>query len=54
MLLHWLKKKFRTFELYTVDIVLDRHADAGASVYGAFLQALSRLFNGIVQTRLWL
>ena len=33
MLLHWLKKKFRTFELYTVDIVLDRRADAGASVY---------------------
>jgi tetraacyldisaccharide 4'-kinase len=54
MLQHWLKKKFRTFELYTVDIVLDRRADAGASVYGAFLQALSWLFNGIVQTRLWL
>ena len=54
MPLHWLKKKFRAFELYTVDIVLGRRADAGATVYGAFLQALSWLFNGIVQTRLWL
>ena len=54
MPLSWLKKKFRAFELYTVDIVLDRRADAGASLYGAFLQALSWLFNGIVQLRLWL
>ena len=54
MPLHWLKKKFRAFELYTVDIVLGRRADAGATVYGAFLQALSWLFSGIVQTRLWL
>ena len=50
----WLKKKFRSFELYTVDIVLGRRADAGATVYGAFLQVLSWLFSGIVQLRFWL
>ena len=54
MSLSWLKRKFRAFELYTVDIVLGRRADAGATVYGAFLQALSWLFSGIVQLRLWL
>lgn len=51
---HWLKKKFQAFELYTVDVVLGRRADTGATVYGALLQALSWLFNGIVQLRLWL
>jgi len=50
----WLKKKFQTFELYTVDVVLGRRADTGATVYGAVLQALSWLFSGLVQLRLWL
>ena len=54
MALSWLKKKFRAFELYTVDIVLDRRADAGASLYAAFLQSLSWLWNGGAQLKLWL
>jgi len=54
MLPHWLKRKFNALELYTIDVILGRRADTGAAVYGAFLQALSWLFNGIVQLRLWL
>jgi len=50
MPLHWLKKKFRAFELYTVDIVLRPAGGRGRDAcYGAFLQALSWLFSGIVQ-----
>ncbi|HMD62088.1 MAG TPA: tetraacyldisaccharide 4'-kinase [Opitutaceae bacterium] len=54
MPLSWLKRKFQTFELYTVDVVLGRRADTGAAVYGVFLQVLSWLFNSVVQLRLWL
>jgi tetraacyldisaccharide 4'-kinase len=50
----WLKKKLNAVELYTIDVILGRRADAGAAVYGAFLQVLSWLFNGIAQSRLWL
>lgn len=50
----WLKKKANALELYTIDVILGRRADTGAAVYGAFLQVLSWLFNGIAQTRLWL
>ncbi len=54
MPLSWLKKQFQAFELYTVDVVLGRRADAGAAFYGLFLQILAWLFNAIVQIRLWL
>ncbi|HWA87587.1 MAG TPA: tetraacyldisaccharide 4'-kinase [Opitutus sp.] len=50
----WLQRRFNALELYTVDVILGRRADTGAAVYGAFLQALSWLFNGVVQARLWL
>ncbi len=50
----WFKKKVNTLELYTIDVILGRRADTGAAVYGAFLQVLSWLFNGIAQARLWL
>ena len=50
----WFKKKVNALELYTIDVILGRRADTGAAVYGAFLQVLSWLFNGIAQTRLWL
>jgi len=50
----WLKKKVNALELYTIDLIYGRRAGAGAAVYGAFLQALSWLFNGIAQARLWL
>src|SRR5476651_522725 len=51
---HWLKRKFNALELYTVDVILGRRADTGAAIYGAFLQALSWVFNVLVQLRLWL
>ena len=50
----WLQKKLNALELYTIDVILGRRADTGAAVYGAFLQALSWLFNAVVQVRLWL
>lgn len=53
-LMHWLKKKINALELYTIDVILGRRADTGAAIYGACLQSLSWLFNGIVQARWWL
>jgi tetraacyldisaccharide 4'-kinase len=50
----WLQKKINTLELYTIDVILGRREDAGATVYGAFLQALSWLFSSLVQARFWL
>jgi tetraacyldisaccharide 4'-kinase len=50
----WLQKKLNALELYTIDVILGRRADASAAVYGAFLQALSWIFNALVQARLWL
>jgi tetraacyldisaccharide 4'-kinase len=50
----WLKKQFTALELYTVDVIYGRRAGAGPALYGAFLQVLSWLFNGIAQARLWL
>jgi tetraacyldisaccharide 4'-kinase len=54
MALSWIKKRLNAFELYTVDVVLGRRADAGAAVYGVFLHALSWLFSLGAQSRLWL
>jgi len=51
---HWLKKRFNALELYTIDVIYGRRSGAVAAVYGAFLQALSWLFSGAVQLRLWL
>src|SRR6476620_7368953 len=50
----WLKKQFLALELYTIDVIYGRRAGAGVNVYGAFLQALSWLFSGSAQARLWL
>jgi tetraacyldisaccharide 4'-kinase len=50
----WLKKHFNDLELFTVDVIYGRRAGAGPMVYGAFLQALSWLFNCLTQARLWL
>jgi tetraacyldisaccharide 4'-kinase len=49
-----LKKHINALELYTVDVIYGRRAGAGPALYGAFLQGLSWLFNGITQIRLWL
>lgn len=50
----WLKRQFNALELYTVDVIYGRRAGVGPALYGGFLYALSWLFNGIAQTRLWL
>jgi tetraacyldisaccharide 4'-kinase len=50
----WLKRQITDLELYTVDVIYGRRAGAGPAVYGAFLQVLSWLFNGVAQLRLWL
>jgi tetraacyldisaccharide 4'-kinase len=54
MPLSWLKRKFQSFELYTIDVVLGRRADTAAVIYGLFLKAASWLFSLGVQIRLWL
>ena len=54
MPLSWLKKQLDQLELYTIDVIFGRREDTGAAVYAAFLQALSTVFNGVVQARLWL
>src|SRR4051812_6727970 len=51
---HWLRKKINHLELYTVDVILGRRAATGAIIYGAFLQALSWLWNFAAQAKLWL
>jgi tetraacyldisaccharide 4'-kinase len=50
----WLKKKLNALELYTIDVILGRRADAPAAVFGAFLQVLSWLWNAGAQAKLWL
>ncbi|GAB1487706.1 tetraacyldisaccharide 4'-kinase [Opitutaceae bacterium] len=50
----WLKKKLNAFELYAIDVITGRREDSGAVVFAGFLQALSYLFSGITQARLWL
>ncbi len=50
----WFKRRFQAFELYTLDVVLGRRADGAAAAYGALLRALSWMFSGLVQARLWL
>ena len=54
MSLSWLKKKFEELELYTIDVIFGRRSDTGAAIYAGFLHSLSAVFNGLVQTRLWL
>ena len=50
----WLKKQINALELFTIDVIYGRRAGAAPALYGAFLQALSWLFNGIAQLRWWL
>ena len=50
----WLKKQLNALELYTVDVIYGRRAGTGPALYGGFLQALSLLFSGVAQLRLWL
>jgi tetraacyldisaccharide 4'-kinase len=50
----WLKKQLNALELFTVDVIYGRRSGAAPAVYGAFLQGLSWVFNGVTQARLWL
>jgi tetraacyldisaccharide 4'-kinase len=50
----WLKKQVNALELYTVDVIYGRRAGAGPALYGAVLQVLSWIYNGVAQARLWL
>ena len=50
----WLKQKISSFERFAIDVVYGRRDDLPAVVFAGFLQALSYLFNGIVQLRWWL
>jgi tetraacyldisaccharide 4'-kinase len=54
MPLSWIRQKYQTFELYTVDVVLGRRTDIGATLYGVGLQVLSWGWNAAAQLRLWL
>ena len=49
-----LKSKLNAFELYTIDVIYGRSEGAWSAVYAAFLHALSWLFSGVAQARLWL
>ena len=50
----WLKQKVTALEQFAIDVVYGRRDDLPAAVFAGFLQALSYLFNGIVQLRSWL
>jgi tetraacyldisaccharide 4'-kinase len=50
----WLKRKLNAFELHTIDVIYGRSEGAWSAVYAAFLHALSWLFSGVAQARLWL
>ena len=49
-----LQHKLNAFELYTIDVIYGRTEGAWSAVYAAFLHALSWLFSGVAQARLWL
>ena len=50
----WVQKKLNAFEQFTIDVIFGRAEGIRATLYAAFLQALSYLFSGIAQSRFWL
>ncbi len=50
----WLKRQLNTFEHYGIDVIFGRREGMRATVFAGFLQALSYVFSGIAQARLWL
>lgn len=50
----WVKRKLNSFEQYTIDVIFGRAEGMRATLFAAFLQALSYLFSGIAQSRFWL
>jgi tetraacyldisaccharide 4'-kinase len=50
----WFRHKAEEFEQFAIDVIMGRREDMPAILFGAFLQACSYLFSGIVQLRWWL
>ncbi len=50
----WLRHKTHDFEQFVFDVIMGKREGPAALVFAAFLQALSWLFSGVVQLRLWL
>ena len=50
----WINSKFTAFEQFTIDVIYGRAEGIRATLFAGFLQALSHLFSGIAQARLWL
>ncbi len=50
----WLKTKLNQFERFGIDVIYGRAEGIRATLFAAFLQALSYLFSGIAQARYWL
>src|SRR5258708_8427312 len=50
----WFKQKLNALELFTVDVIFGRREGIAATLYAGFLQSLSFLFSGVVQSRWWL
>ncbi len=49
-----MRRWLEAFEQFAIDVILERRYGKRAALLRWFLQALSWLFRGIVQTRLWL
>ncbi|HVU18955.1 MAG TPA: tetraacyldisaccharide 4'-kinase [Candidatus Didemnitutus sp.] len=50
----WFRQKSNEFEQFAIDVILGKRDGIGASLFAAWLQVCSYLFNGIVQLRWWL
>ena len=50
----WLKTKLNQFEQFGIDVIYGRAEGIRATLFAAFLQALSYLFSGIAQARYFL
>ncbi len=49
-----LNKKVQEFIHFTVDVIYGRAEGTGATIYAGFLQALSYIWSGVAQAKLWL
>jgi tetraacyldisaccharide 4'-kinase len=50
----WVKRNLNAFEQFTIDVIFGRAEGTWATLYAAFLQALSWLWSAAVQAKLWL
>ncbi len=49
-----IQRKLDQLEQFTIDVIYDRRHGLAETFYGGFLRALSWLFSGIAQSRVWL